>query len=153
LPRLVAGGDVEDVALIGACLIVVALSACRSASDVPDPSPSEMALEQCRRRIDRSADRAFEASESREVYTVSIRFNPARCPSPPFELFVHGKWTRAYLETRESPVEERLEAFQRRASRSDTFERTSIEATPDGRRETETGLSFPVFSVRSLLNR
>ena len=135
------------------CVLSGLALGCRSAPDTPAPPPSKVALDRSRELVARSTERAFEISDSRDTYTVSVRFNPARCQSPSFEMFAHGQWTRVHLEPTDSNVEEELEAFRRRASASRGFERVEITGRPDGRRRTESGLSFPVLSVRTLLNR
>lgn len=126
---------------------------CRSAPDTPDPSPSKVALERSRDLVAQSTERAFETSDSRKSYTVPVRFNPARCQSPPFEIFAHGQWTRVHLEPTASDVEGEIEAFRRRASESRRFARVEVTGHLDGRRQAESGLSFPIFSVRTLLTR
>lgn len=92
---------------------------------------------------------AFEASEKRDVYTVRGRFNEPRCDAPDFEVFAHGKWTRAYLDGK-NDLTQKLESLEEKARESNSLETLELRGRFSGKRRAETGLKYPVFWVESV---
>lgn len=119
----------------------LALSGCASA---PAPPPAVLAGEAAETRIERSIELADEDVNGLEAYDVPIRYNPARCDCPDFEVEVFGRWQRAYIV---APVQTR--------TRLDDFaesEQSLAELTVRGRmttttRRAESRVSYPVFEV------
>lgn len=88
----VAGGVRSAVALC--------LAACGGAEANPDA-----ALDAAARRIDRAVSRAAGDAESADAFVGTLRYNPARCACPAWELRVGDAWVRADVRAAEPEAE------------------------------------------------
>jgi hypothetical protein len=52
------------------------------------------------RRVERSVSRAASSAQSADAFDAQLRFNPARCDCPAWELLVGDRWVR--VEVREA---------------------------------------------------
>ena len=134
-----------------ACGVVVAIvllvAGCASGGGSTEkPSPSEKALRASQKRVVRSLEDAFERSEKLDDYTVRARYNPPKCDGPDFEVFAHGKWTRAYLDAK-SELQEKIEGLKPDDEMVGGGEAITFRGEWNGMRKAETGLEFPVFWV------
>lgn len=62
-------------------------------------------IEIAERRLARSNSRAADAASDVTVFDGSIRFNPANCECPPYELAVGQRWVRVDIEPAREPLE------------------------------------------------
>ena len=57
-------------------------------------------METAQRRVERSVSRAASSAQSADAFEAQLRFNPARCDCPAWELLVGDRWVR--VEVREA---------------------------------------------------
>lgn len=114
---------------------------CASAPELPKDVRASRAATV---RVQASVESADEEAGALDAYEISVRYNPARCDCPDFEVEVYGGWQRAYIVA-PPRVETRLEEFRKS---SDSLRELAL----NGRlttttRRAETGVDFPVFEV------
>jgi len=113
-----------------------------------DSPPAVRAVDAARDAIDRSSEAAFESSEDRDSYRVALRYNPTRWAGPDFEVRIHGRWTRVWLEA-SGETAERIRSYREKME-EDRSTPLDVAGRPSGRREAENGVSYPVFSIAEL---
>lgn len=131
-----------------ATMVAFPLAACLLAAGCatpPDeqPTPLEQARQAGERQVDRAVESGYRASENQSAYTVRIRHNPPRCDGPPFEAFIHGRWTRVYLEAGRQQ-RKAIEGFKKEAS---TLGTRTVRGAPSGWRRAETDVRYMTFYV------
>lgn len=133
---------------LGLSVILGALSGagCANPSASQEKSPPEVrAREACRSAIHESIDEAFEYAEDSGPFVLAVRYNPARCDGPDFEVRAHGIWTRAYLDGKRA-VRSEIQTYRDSSDHSiDSVVR--IEGDFRGKRRAETGRKYPLFWV------
>lgn len=72
--------------------IVFLLSSCAGTSGAPLKPAETAAL-----RVQRAVEQSARTADDPEAFVVQARFNPVDCDAPPWELRLHGSWTRAAL--------------------------------------------------------
>ncbi len=112
-------------------------------------SDDERAVAKSRNRVRKGVEAAFRDSESRGPYTHPVRSNPARCESPTYEVYAHGRWTRVHLD-HNSEQQERLESLTRESDGVGPRARPTVRGRWAGRRKASNGLKYPVFRVEEI---
>jgi hypothetical protein len=80
--------------LVGAALVAgLWLAGGCGAAVVSAPASVEAA----QRRVDRSVSRATSSAESADAFDALLRYNPARCDCPAWELLVGEDWVRVLV--------------------------------------------------------
>ena len=74
-------------------LCSVAVQACGGTQTIPD-SPEVVAARTAQARVARSVTRAANTQAAQVPFQTWIRFNPAPCECPPWELQIYGNWER-----------------------------------------------------------
>ena len=124
-----------------AILAGLTLAGCASAPETP---PGELASRAATSRLASGIELAGEEANGLEAYDVPVRFNPARCDCPDFEVEVYGGWQRAYIVA-PPPTRTRLDGFaQSGQPLAELTVRGRLTATM---RRAETRVSYPVFEV------
>ena len=135
---------------IGALLaIVVVAGATGCANSGPKPDPLQEALAESREVVADGVEDGFEESETVDEYVVRARQNPCPCEAPPYEVYVHGRWTRVFLEGAEAVVAE-VDGHFEEANEVGELAVVSVRGEMSGDRTSEEGLEFPVFEVAGL---
>ena len=96
-------------------LLLLTLPACPSAG--PPVPPLQRAMRRVQLRTTQSWSEAVEAAESQESYAVRLRYNPARCETPPHEVYARGMWIRAYIDAADEATTATLAQLQQAATR------------------------------------
>ncbi len=71
-------------------------------------SPAESALSTAQLEVASALEAAALAEEDVERVSFAVRYNPARCDCPQWEVMFRGRWTRAGLESEEESTLESL---------------------------------------------
>lgn len=83
-------------------------------------------------------------SSNQSEFTVLIRYNPADCECPDWEVYAWGRWVRAYVQGRP----EALAPLESLRNSQDPVARASITGTLDERaRLSRRNVRYPVFLV------
>jgi hypothetical protein len=146
-----------------ALLLAVALalglgaSACAGAPVSTPSDPWQAALARSREGLELALARALETSDDQEVLTFAARHNPAPCECPAWEIAYRGHWTRVFLEVPpdRSEVLGRLAgvvAAERDGDKLRTWSLTG-RLSADWRRDSVTGLRYPLFTVEEVAER
>jgi hypothetical protein len=77
--------------LTRALLLAALLVGCKSAT--PQPMTDRAAT-----GVERSISRAHRAAGKVGPVELAVRFNPARCSCPDFEVYAYDGWVRAFIE-------------------------------------------------------
>lgn len=127
----------------------VALSACATTSG-PPPDPQKEALQRGQKTILSGIEGAWKKSESVDEWVVRARQNPGQCDAPPDEIYIHGRWTRVYLQGEEALLGS-LKKTQSIAAERVRIETVLVRGGLSGEmRPSERGIVYPVFEVRAL---
>ena len=121
-----------------------------SASDRDaDRAPPIRARTAAANTVTRAVSRGVGRTENRDRYRVEIRYNPPRCPGPPFEVRARGRWNRAWLDASSSARSPMGELREKRKDQSGAERRQTVEVSGrfTGSRRAETGATYPVFWV------
>jgi hypothetical protein len=138
------------VAVVAAVAYSLAGGGCATddgSSDAEKP-PERTVREAARERVSEGIDRGFQTSDDQDSYRVRARSNVPRCDGPAFEIRVHGKWTRTWLEGPEE-VGNELKTLREESEETEAG-RFEISGEFSGEREAENGLSYPVFWATEL---
>lgn len=117
-------------------LLVLGSCACSSAPEIPADQVARMGVEN-------GVMAAAEASEETGVLETHIRYNPARCECPDYEVFLYGGWKRVFLT---GPLNTVSELQNRMTSRSLEIARVSGRLT-DTTRLSRENVRFEVFEL------
>ncbi len=130
--------------IIATCLLATtAMVGCANSTSV---TPLEAAFDESTSAVEQSVEDASEEAIDRDSYELAIRYNEPHCGAPSFEILVYGRWTRVFLEGRESLLNELEDALV--GDSPDIGLRNTVAfGTLVGERETQQGLEFPVFEV------
>lgn len=130
------------------CSLVVGACATDNGASEPEKPPELQVVERARGDVHDGIDQGFQTSEDQDSYRVPVRYNVPRCDAPAFEIRVHGRWTRAWLEGPDE-VGEQLESLREEPGEA-AGENFEISGSFSGEREAETGVSYPVFWTTEL---
>lgn len=123
-------------------------TSCANQSESQEKSPpSVRARETCRSAMHESIDEAFEYAENSGPFVLTVRYNPARCDGPDFEVRAHGVWTRAYLDGKRA-VRSEIQNYRESTDHS-IGSVVRIEGDFRGKRRAETGRKYPMFWVEA----
>lgn len=128
-------------------LAALACGACSSTA--PQTDPLEEAFAESREAVASGLEEGFEESESIDEYSVDARLNPCPCDAPRHEIYIHGRWTRAFLEGEQAVLTAIDGAFEDAAERF-ALQTIAIEGAVEGERSTDKGIEYPVFEVERL---
>lgn len=117
-------------------LLVLGSYACSSAPEIPADQVARMGVEN-------GVVAAAEASEDIGVVETKIRYNPARCECPDYEVFLYGGWKRVFLT---GPLNTVSELQNRMTSKSLEIARVSGRLT-DATRLSRENVRFEVFEL------
>ena len=76
-------------------LLVVGLCGCPARTEV---AKTQSAFSRTKKEIRDGVGRAYVATEDVDQYKTVVRYNPARCACPPFEIFAYGRWVRVIFD-------------------------------------------------------
>lgn len=110
----------------------------------PPRDPVEDAFIESQEALLSGIDEGFEESESVDEYVVTTRHNPCRCEAPKYEIYIHGRWTRVFLEADDAVMAKIRERFARDQSALTTVE---LRGSLSGDETTSRGIEFAVFEV------
>ncbi|MGM0557213.1 MAG: hypothetical protein ACQEVA_12595 [Myxococcota bacterium] len=119
------------------------LAGCATGSD---QTPVQAAFADSSSAVETSIAEAEEEAEDQDAYELRIRYNEPHCGAPGFEILVYGRWTRVFLDGRESLLNE-LEDSLVGEDASAGLRNALAYGTLVGERETQQGLEFPVLEV------
>ncbi len=112
-------------------LAALCLAACRSGA-----TPHDLATQ----RVHQGLTRGYDASNAVGPATLQVRYNPAPCECPPYEVFAYGGWTRTFVE----PATAELDALRG----GEPLSVITVTATIDLRkRAAENGVMYAVLAV------
>lgn len=100
-------------ALVLAPVLAASLAATGCATG-SGPDRGVRAVEASREAVVAGVEAGVEGSEALAPFDVPVRYNPARCDCPDYEVRIRGRWLRAYIEGDEELMT-RLERFSARA--------------------------------------
>lgn len=125
-------------------LWIMALAGCAS---TPDLAPDVAANQAGRRAVFASVDAAADEIEDIGVYSVLVRYNPARCHCPDFEFQWRGDWVRAWATGPESTLR-RLQALARQSQDESGIQFVSIRGhLTEAVRRSDENVEFPLFET------
>ena len=90
-------------------------------------------------RVHEGVTKAGTTADRQGPADLRVRFNPAPCECPPFEVFAYGRWMRAFVDA-QSPALEGLRAGEPLAVA------TLLLQLQPKRRAAENGVLYPVAS-------
>lgn len=110
-----AAARVRRLAGVRTCLraavLLTLLAGCGarpSTADRPPPSPVDVASA----RVDRGVARAFSVSERIDPIRALVRYLPAPCDCPEWEVFLRGRWERVELRPARSASDDDAAALE-----------------------------------------
>jgi hypothetical protein len=129
--------------LVLAGLVVVAAGCAKPG---PKPDPQVVAFGATQSAVVDGVAEGVDESESLDEYVVQARHNPCSCDAPAYEVFIHGRWTRVYLDGDEEHLDE-VEQTLREGRQDLKLPTIELHGAVDGRRRNERGVRFAVFAV------
>ena len=110
--------------------LALCVSAC-GAQPGPGPAlgPKARALKEAQASVTESKAEAREASEDADSFALLVRHNPARCDAPEFEVYMRGRWTRAYLDVEVPRVNALLEGLRASSLKGTTLKVNALPTT------------------------
>ena len=115
-------------------------------SGAPDKSPLQESLDLTRSRVDSGFENANDAAEGLDAYTVQLRYNPARCDCPDYEVEVYGRWVRAFV-TGPPTLLNNLERFAEDVAQGQRRSDLEVKGRMAGERKAATRVVFPEFEL------
>jgi hypothetical protein len=130
------------------CLCSVLLGLATACSTPGPPvDPLEEAFSESKETILAGVEEGFEESESVDEYVVTARFNPCRCEAPTHEIYIHGRWTRVFLEGDRKT----LNAVDKQlGDDSLTLATVELRGALSGDETTSNGVEFPAFEIHRI---
>ena len=101
-----------------------------------------------RQTVHEAVAEASDVADNQTIYEVALRYNEPHCKAPSYEVYVYGRWTRAFLEGEDTTLTSLERAVRAEESASSLLDVTARGSIVD-RRKTTTGLSYPVFEIQS----
>lgn len=83
--------------VVGLFAMALALAGCRNSRIAPMDLASE--------RVATGVDRGADASNDGRVVALKVRYNPAPCECPAYEIFAYGHWLRAFIDIETSALD------------------------------------------------
>jgi hypothetical protein len=106
------------------------------------------ALSESRARVATGIESGLELSEDTDSYFVRVRFNPAACDCPDFELHVFDHWERFYVQGPDAVLQQ-LERLAGEGSDPTRF-LTLKGAIGSGSETASTGVEYRVFEAMAV---
>lgn len=130
---------------------LLALVGLAGACSTPGPArdPVEDALSESQEAVFTGIEDGFDESESVDQYAVTARYNPCRCEAPSHEIYVHGRWTRVFLEADKALLSEIEAKFAGEQGALTTIE---LRGSLSGDETTPRGVEFPVFEATRMVS-
>ena len=97
------------------------------------------------RTIETSVNKAGKAAENIDQYETVVRYNPAQCKCPPFEVYAYGRWMRVVFTGDEDALNG-LAEFQTREKQNPSLRTFPVRGKFSG--DTERGannVAYPSF--------
>ena len=119
-------------------------------ASTPDKAPAVISFEKSRSGVWSSHESALETAEAANAYDVKLRYNPARCDCPKYEIEVYGRWVRVYLigPTPQLAAVDRFAAEVEKTNRGpETGARGRLTS---GERKSSRRVAYPVFELVAL---
>lgn len=113
----------------------------------PEVAPEQRALAAVAEDFADGVEEAREQANERPSYIFDVRYNPAQCPCPDFEVRAFGTWERVFIDGDLDEVQ-RMARVAENSTSLQTFRLQGRISTTT--RRTEARVEFPVFEVLEL---
>lgn len=125
--------------------LLVATLALSAACSTPGPplDPVQAAFSESRDAVANGVEEGLNESESVDEFAVTTRYNPCRCEAPDHEIYIHGRWTRVFLDGQEKLLGE----VDEQLAQDSLLTTVELRGSLYGDETTSEGVEFPVFEV------
>ncbi len=112
-------------------------------------SPLEHAVNTSQAKVETGRTKGQQDADVVPGVFLTVRYNPARCDVPAFEVFTHERWTRVFFDGNQQFLEA-LQGFE--GSSAVLSQRSYLEVSGkfSGRRRNDVGVRYPVFLISEL---
>lgn len=124
------------------------LSGC--AGNRPLPEPRMAALERGQKAVSTGVRQALARAEAVKEIAAPARRNPCQCDAPPDEVYVYGRWVRAYLTGEALALAQFAARMQAAGARGVPGTMLLVGVLSGATRRDERQVEYPVFEVRAL---
>jgi tRNA1Val (adenine37-N6)-methyltransferase len=80
-------------------VLLLFATSCSTPSATASIDPMTNAIEQSAELLQQAVHRGHEVCAELDAVRFSLRYNPAECDCPAWEIVYHGRWTRVYLQS------------------------------------------------------
>lgn len=116
-------------------------------ASAPELAPGAAANQAGHRAVLAGINAAADEVEDIGVYSVLVRYNPARCHCPDFEFQWRGDWVRAWPTGPESTLR-RLQTLARQSQEESGIQFVSVRGQlTDAMRRSDENVEFPLFET------
>lgn len=133
---------------LGGAVCAALLAGC--ASNRPAPEPRQAALARGQKTVDTGVRQALGRAEAVKQVVTPARRNPCQCDAPPDEVYVYGRWARAYLTGDAQLLEQFAARMQAADARGVPGTMLLVGALTGATRRDERQVEYPVFEVQAL---
>lgn len=112
-------------------------------------SPLERAVGVSQEKIEGGRAKGQQDADVVRGVFLKVRYNPARCDVPSFEVFTHERWTRVFFDGSQE-ITTTLQEFESGSSVLSDSSYLEVSGKFSGRRRTDAGARYPVFTISDL---
>ncbi len=112
-------------------------------------SPIERAVDVSQGKIEGGLAKGKQNADVVRGVFLTVRYNPAGCDVPAFEVFTHERWTRVYFDG-DAEIMVALQDFENGSRILSDTSYLEVSGKISGRRRNDAGVRYPIFDISDL---